>query len=155
MNQVNQTLTSLGITLPDAPRPVASYVPAVRSGDFLFISGQIPMVEGALTCVGPVPSVVDLETAQAAARTCAINALAVARDALEGDLDRIKQVVRLGVFVASDADFTNHPQVANGASDFLVEVFGDRGRHARAAVGSVSLPLGVSVEIDMLLALAN
>ncbi len=152
MNQVNQTLSALGITLPDAPKPVASYVPAVLDGSLLYVSGQIPLVNGEVTAVGTVPSVVDPEAARAAARICAINALAVARDALEGDLDRIIRVVRLGVFVASDADFTDQPLVANGASDLMVEVFGDRGRHARAAVGASSLPLGVSVEVEMLLA---
>ena len=151
MAGITQNLDRLGIVLPEAPRPVASYVPACRAGNLLFISGQVPIQGGELTCRGAVPSSASLEEAQVAARLCAINALAVAKDALDGDLERIEQVVRLGVFVASDPSFTDQPKVANGASDLMVELFGDAGKHARAAVGSVSLPLGVSVEVEMTL----
>ncbi|MCH2132575.1 MAG: RidA family protein [Phycisphaerales bacterium] len=145
------TLDTLGIVLPEAPKPVASYVPAVRAGNLLYISGQVPFRDGSLVFTGPVPSKTSLEEAQEAARICAINALAVARGALDGDLDRVEQIVRLGVFVASDPSFTDQPKVANGASDLMVEVFGPAGQHARAAVGSVSLPLGASVEVEMIL----
>jgi enamine deaminase RidA (YjgF/YER057c/UK114 family) len=107
------------------------------------------MVEGAMTARGPVPSAVTIDAARAAARQCALNALAVISDALEGDLDRVARVVRLGVFVCSDPGFADQPKVANGASDLLVEIFGDAGRHARAAVGVIALPLGATVEVDM------
>ena len=149
MSQVLEMLSSLGIELPKAPKPVASYVPSVRCGNLLFISGQVPFLEGELAFSGPVPSKISPERAQEAARICAINGLAVAHEALEGGLDQIEQVVRLGVFVLSDPGFGGQPQVANGASDLMVEIFGDSGRHARAAVGSVGLPLSASVEIEM------
>jgi enamine deaminase RidA (YjgF/YER057c/UK114 family) len=145
-----EKLVELGITLPPAPRPVAAYVPARRVGSLLFISGQLPMLDGKLAAAGPVPSVVSPEAAQAAARQCAINALAVARDAL-GSLDQVAGVVRVGAWVACDASFTAIPQIANGASELLVQVFGDAGRHARAAVGTNVLPLGASVEVEVLL----
>lgn len=146
---IEERLAAMGITLPPAPEPVASYIPCVRSHDLLVISGQIPMLDGRLIATGRVPDQVDLATAQACARQCALNALAVAQAEL-GTLDRVRRVVRLGVYVACDAGFTDHPKVANGASDLLREVFGESGRHARAAVGSPSLPLGAPVEIEMM-----
>lgn len=146
---VQDRLRDLGIELPEAPRPVAAYVPWVRSGDLVFISGQIPLAGGTLTATGPVPSAVSAEDAQAAARQCGINALAVLRDALAGDLDRVRQIVRVGVFVCSDPGFSDQPAVANGASELFGDVFGEAGRHARAAVGSVGLPLGASVEVEV------
>jgi len=145
-------LASLGITLPEAPAPVAAYVPWTRHGDLLFVSGQVPFRDGVLVATGRVPDEVSLEDARAAARQCALNGLAVAASALDGDLDRVVAVRRLGIFVACGADFTKHPLVGNGASELMVEVFGDEGRHARAAVGSPSLPLGVPVEVEMTLA---
>lgn len=151
MARIQHKLDTLGIALPDAPKPVASYVPAKRSGNLLFISGQVPIKGGKLAFSGPVPSAVSPEEACQAARICAINALAVARDALDGDLDRVEEIIRLGVFVASNADFFGQPQVANGASDLMVELFGLAGRHARAAVGSVALPLNATVEVEMVL----
>ena len=147
---VTQRLADAGVTLPVAPRPVAAYVPFVRTGDLVFVSGQIPLRDGALTATGPVPSKATVEAATAAARQCVINALAVLADAMDGDLDRVKRIVRLGVFVASDAGFEGQPTVANGASELLLEVFGDAGRHARAAVGSVGLPLGATVEVELI-----
>lgn len=150
MGRITDRLEELGISLPEAPKPVAAYVPAVQSGSLVFISGQIPLSGGTLLASGPVPSSVDLEQATAAARQCAVNALAVLSDHLDGDLDRVEQVVRLGVFVASDPGFTDQPKVANGASELMQDVFGDAGRHARAAVGSVSLPIGATVEVEML-----
>ena len=149
MSTVRQRLADAGVTLPPAPKPIAAYVPSVRVGDLVFISGQIPMLDGSLVA-GPVPSAVGVEAAAVAARQCAINALAVLADALDGDLERVRRIVRIGVFVASDPGFHDQPSVANGASELLVEVFGDAGRHARAAVGSVGLPLGATVELEML-----
>jgi len=129
---------------------VAAYVPWVRAGDLVFVSGQIPLSEGVLTAEGPVPSMVTPDDAASAARVCVINAMAVLADALDGDLARVRRIVRLGVFVASDPGFHGQPQVANGASELLLEVFGEAGRHARAAVGSVGLPLGATVEVEMI-----
>ena len=149
MNSVQQRLADAGVILPAAPRPVAAYVPFVRVGDLVFVSGQIPLCDGGLTATGPVPSKVTVEAATAAARQCVINAVAVLSDALDGDLDRVRRIVRLGVFVFSDAGFEGQPTVANGASELLQEVFGEAGRHARAAVGSVGLPLGATVEVEL------
>ena len=148
MSRIEAKLSSLGVELPDPPRPVAAYVPVRVAHGLAYVSGQIPMIGGEIVAKGPVPSVVSPEDAAKAARVCAINGLAALRQKL-GDLDRIKGIVRLGVFVASDSGFSGQPAVANGASEFLVEVFGDAGRHARVAVGSVSLPLGVTVEVEM------
>ena len=150
MSTVRQRLADAGVTLPPAPKPIAAYAPSVRVGDLVFVSGQIPMLDGSLAAVGPVPSAVGVEAAAAAARQCAVNALAVLADAVDGDLDRVRRIVRLGVFVASDPGFHDQPRVANGASELLVEVFGPAGRHARAAVGSVGLPLGAAVEVELL-----
>ena len=149
MSLVMPRLESLGIALPEAPKPVAAYVPSVQSGALVYISGQVPISDGALLATGPVPSQVSLEQAVAAARQCGINALAVLSAHLDGDLDRDRRIVRMGVFVASDAGFTDQPLVANGASELMIEVFGDAGRHARAAVGSVALPLDASVEVEL------
>jgi enamine deaminase RidA (YjgF/YER057c/UK114 family) len=144
-----QRLLGLGIELPPAPTPVAAYIPARRSGDLLFVSGQIPVVGGKVIATGRVPDQVTEEQARACARQCALNALAVARAAL-GSLDKVAQVVRLGCFVASEPGFGGQPKIANEASELMVAVFGDAGRHARAAVGSVALPLNVPVEIEFL-----
>lgn len=142
---IDARLTQLGITLPTPPKPVAAYIPARRSGNLLFISGQLPFKDGQLTAKGPVT---DTPAAAAAARQCAINALAVAQDAL-GSLDKVAGVVRVGVWVACGNDFADQPKVANGASELLVEVFGEAGRHARAAVGTNALPLGATVEVEV------
>lgn len=150
MTSIEARLADLGIVLPEPPRPVASYVPAVRSGNLLLVSGQLPFRNGQLTAVGPVPSATSLEDAAEAARWCGINGLAVARSALDGDLGRLRRVVRLGVFVQSDDRFDGQPKVANGASDLMVEVLGDAGRHARAAVGVNALPLDTSVEVEFM-----
>ncbi|MHC4080990.1 MAG: RidA family protein [Planctomycetota bacterium] len=149
MSTVNQRLEAAGVSLPEAPKPVAAYVPTVKVGNLVFVSGQIPLREGALIATGSVPSAVSPDQAAEAARQCAINALAVLATAVDGDLDRVRRIVRVGVFVASDPGFDGQPQVANGASELLQEVFGDTGRHARAAVGSVALPLGATVELEM------
>ncbi|MBC02389.1 MAG: hypothetical protein CMJ34_03665 [Phycisphaerae bacterium] len=150
MNAILDRLSELGISLPDPPKPVASYVPAIRSGSLLYVSGQLPFQDGDLMTVGPVPSAVSIEAAMEGARWSAINGLAVAKQYLEGDLDRLKRVVRVGVFVQSDDRFDAQPRVANGASDLLVEVLGDAGRHARAAVGVNALPLDSAVEVEFI-----
>ena len=148
MNAILDRLSELGISLPDPPKPVASYIPAIQSGSLLYVSGQLPFRDGELMTVGPVPSAVSIESAMEGARWCAINGLAVARQSLDGELDRLRRVVRVGVFVQSDDRFDAQPKVANGASDLLVEVLGDAGRHARAAVGVNALPLDTSVEVE-------
>ena len=149
MSMVESRLRDLGITLPEAPRPVAAYMPVRIGAEWAFVSGQIPMQDGVLLATGPVPSSTSPDDAKRAARCCTINALAALREALDGDLDRITGVLRVGVFVASDADFFGQPAIADAVSTLLVEAFGEAGRHARAAVGSVSLPLGATVEVEM------
>lgn len=146
--KIDEKLKSLQIELPQAAAPVANYVGFVKSGNVVFISGQLPAQNGQMQSVGKVGSQVSVDDAKKAARLCAINLIAQLKSACDGDLERVVRCVKLGVFVNGDADFTNHPAVANGASDLMVEVFGDKGKHARAAVGSGSLPLGVSVEVD-------
>ena len=148
-----QRLAAMGITLPAAPRPVAAYVPFVRTGNLVFVSGQVPFKDGALLAVGRVPDQVDVETAIACARQCALNGLAIARDAA-GSLDNVRRVVRLGVFVAAQAGFHEEPKIGNGASQLMLDVFGDAGRHARAAVGVSDLPLGAPVEVDFVFEVA-
>lgn len=143
-------LQALGLSLPEVPSPVAAYVPAVQTGDLVFVSGQLPFQEGALHAVGPVPDACSVEDAAAAAKLCALNALAVLAAHLPGGLAQVEQIVRLGVFVQSAPGFDAQPKVANGASELMQEVFGEAGRHARAAVGSVGLPLNASVEIEMI-----
>ena len=141
-------LVRLGITLPDAPAPAANYVPYVIAGKMVFVSGQLPLVEGKLSVTGRVGKDVTTEQAAKQARQCAINLLAQLNAACGGDLDRVKQVVKLGGFVACADSFTDQPEVINGASDLMVEVFGDAGRHARFAVGTNTLPRGTCVEVE-------
>jgi enamine deaminase RidA (YjgF/YER057c/UK114 family) len=150
---IESRLSSLGITLPIVPGPFGAYVPAKRGGNLLFVAGQLPMKDGKLLAVGQVPSRCSVEDAKAAARQCVINALAAART-VEPDLGRVAGVVRVGAFVSSDAGFTEQPKVANGASEFLLELFGDAGKHARAAVGVNSLPLDAAVEVEFVFELA-
>ena len=138
---IETRLAELGITLPDAPAPAANYVPYVISGNLLYVSGQISPVKGRLGADMAVPAGAE------AARGCGLALLAQARAAL-GSLDRVRRVVRLGGFVSSTPDFTDQPEVVNGCSDLMVEVFGDKGRHARAAVSAAALPRGVAVEIE-------
>ena len=145
---VKDTLAELGYELPAVVPPLASYVPAVRSGNHVYTSGQLPMVDGTLVAVGKVGAEVSAEDATAAARTCALNALA-AVDALVG-LDNVVRIVKVVGFVASAPGFTGQPGVINGASNFLGEVFGDAGVHARSAVGVAELPLGAAVEVEMI-----
>lgn len=145
-------LAELGIELPEPPKPVASYVPYVISGKLIFVSGQVPMTADGLQYRGVVGGDFDIEEGQQAARLCAINIIAQVADALDGDLDRVTRIVRLGGFVRCAADFGQQPQVVNGASDLMLDVFGDAGRHARAAVGVNALPAGVAVEVDAVVA---
>lgn len=145
---IDQRLSELGIELPPANAPAGNYVPFVQTGNLLFISGQIPVVDGKPAFIGTVGAELSAEDGAAAAHTCALAILAQAREALDGDLDRVVRCVKLSGFVASTADFGDQPKVINGASDLMVEVFGEAGRHARAAVGMASLPLGVAVEIE-------
>ena len=146
--QIDARLQELGIVLPDAPAPVANYVPFVVHDRLVFVSGQIPFVDGELSYVGTVGDELSIEEAQGAARICALNVLAQVRAACDGDLDRVTHCIRLGGYVNGTSDFKQHPQVMNGASDLMVEIFGDKGRHARFAVGAGNLPAGVAVEVE-------
>ncbi|BDB58586.1 MAG: RidA family protein [Rhodococcus sp. (in: high G+C Gram-positive bacteria)] len=147
-NTWSERLTELGITLPPVAAPVAAYVPAVRNGDVVYTSGQLPLVDGKLTHTGKVGAAVSAEEAKTAARTAALNALA-AVDALVG-LDNIASVVKVVGFVASAEGFTGQPGVINGASELLGEIFGEVGAHARSAVGVAELPLGAPVEVELM-----
>lgn len=149
---IHQRLASLGLTLPPAVAPVANFVAVTLEHGVACVSGQIPVRDGTLLHPGRLGEDVSLEDGQAAARLAALNVIAQLDAALQGRLDRVVRVMRLGVFVAATPDFKDHPKVANGASDLMVEVFQERGRHARAAVGVASLPFGVSVEVDALFA---
>jgi enamine deaminase RidA (YjgF/YER057c/UK114 family) len=151
---VEARLAELGIELPQAPAPIAAYVPAVRTGNLVFVSGQIPVRDGKPVHTGKVGAEVMLEEGQQAARLCCLNALAALRSAA-GNLNDVGRIIRLGVFVAAAKDFTDHAKVANSSSELLEQVFGEAGRHARATVGVASLPLGVPVEIEMLAELAE
>ncbi|MDF0603473.1 RidA family protein [Psychromarinibacter sp. C21-152] len=145
--RIESRLAELGVTLPDASAPAANYVPFVQLGDILYVSGQISMdADGLVT--GKLGENMDLAAGQAAAKRCAVGLLAQVKAACGGDLDRLSRVVKLTAFVNSTADFTDQPKVVNGCSDFLVEVLGDAGRHARSAVSAASLPMGVAVEIE-------
>ena len=143
---IEERLEELGIELPPAVAPVASYVPVRTAGSLAFVAGQIPVKDGSVVLTGAVDADVTLEQAQGAGRRCALQALGSLREAL-GSLDRVVGIAQLTVFVASSPGFTQQPAVANGASDVLVEIFGEQGRHARAAVGVAELPLGATVEV--------
>jgi len=147
--EIEKRLAEAGITLPAAPKPVASYVPVKKCGNLLYTSGQLCTVDGKLKYTGKVGKEVTLEEAYEAARIAAINCLAVIKQQI-GSLDQIKQIVKVVGYVASDPGFTDQPKVVNGASDLLVEIFGDKGIHARSAVGAVALPLNAPVEIEMI-----
>ena len=146
--RISSRLSELGITLPRAPKPVASYAPFVISGTLIHVSGQVPLEQDGIKFKGKLGKDFDVAEGQAAARLCGLNILAQLNGALEGDLDRIVRIVRLGGFVNCTDNFVEQPQVINGASDLMLEVFGEAGRHARAAVGVNALPVGVAVEID-------
>lgn len=151
--EAEKKLAELGIVLPSPPAPAANYVPYTIAGKILTISGQITMGPDGLEYVGKLGDSINVETGQSAARLCAINILAQAKAAL-GNLDNIKQVMKIQGFVNATPDFTDHPAVVNGASDLLAEVLGDAGKHARAAVGMSSLPFNVAVEVDATIEIA-
>lgn len=151
---IEQRLAEIGITLPQAAAPVASYVPAVEHGGLLHISGQISFADDGSLIKGRLGEDMELEAGQAAARRCGIMLLAQMKAAL-GSLDRVERIVKLGVFVSSAPAFVDQPKVANGASELMQEVFGESGRHARSAVGVTVLPLGVAVEVDAIVAVRS
>ncbi len=153
MATTSERLRELGIALPPVSAPAGSYVPARRAGDLVFTSGQVPMVDGRIAATGKVGAEVDVEEAQRLARMCALSALA-AVDALVG-VDAVTGVVKLVGFVASAPGFTGQPEVVNGASDVLAEVFGEAGKHARSAVGVAELPRGVPVEVELVVAVSG
>ncbi len=143
-----ERLAELGLTLPEVVPPVAAYIPAVRTGNLVYTSGQLPMVAGAMSATGKVGAEVDAETAKDLARICALNALAAVKS-VTGDLAAVRRVVKVVGFVASAPGFTGQPGVVNGASELFGEVFGDAGRHARSAVGVAALPLDAPVEVEV------
>jgi enamine deaminase RidA (YjgF/YER057c/UK114 family) len=147
MSTLDDRLAELGLQVPASSKPVAAYIPAVASGNLVYTSGQLPMVDGVLPATGKVGSEVDPDAAKQLARTCVLNGLAAARSAI-GSLDRITRVVKVVGFVASDPSFSGQPGVINGASELLGEIFGDAGAHARSAVGVAVLPLDSPVEIE-------
>lgn len=148
MTLVEDRLGELGLTLPPVAAPLAAYVPAVRSGDLVWTSGQLPTKDGRLPVTGKVGAEVDPDTAAGLARTCILNALAAVRQEI-GDLDRVRRVVKVVGYVASTSSFFGQPAVVNGASELLGELFGDAGRHARSAVGVAALPLDAPVEVEL------
>lgn len=145
---IDAHLQELGITLPDPPAAAGAYTQVLRVGDLLYVSGQVPFWNGELTYVGKVGTDFSLEDGQAAARTCALNVIAQVKRALDGDLDRVSRIIKLGGFVNCPPDYGDHPKVINGASNLMGEVFGEKGQHTRFAVGAGSLPLGVAVEVE-------
>jgi enamine deaminase RidA (YjgF/YER057c/UK114 family) len=149
MTAAAERLAALGLTLPPVVPPVAAYVPAVRTGSYVYVSGQLPTVDGKLPAVGKVGDAVTAEDAAGMARTCALNALAAAA-AAAGGLEGIRRIVKVTGFVASAPGFTGQPQVINGASELLIEVFGEDGRHARSAIGVAELPLNAPVEVELI-----
>ncbi len=149
MTSPAERLAALGLTLPSVVPPVAAYVPALRTGSYVYVSGQLPTVDGKLPATGKVGGAVSAQDAAGLARTCALNAIAAAAQAA-GGLDAIRRIVKVVGFVASAPGFTGQPQVINGASELLIEVFGEDGRHARSAIGVAELPLDTPVEVEMI-----
>jgi enamine deaminase RidA (YjgF/YER057c/UK114 family) len=145
---IKNRLMELSIEIPDSPKPVAAYIPAKQTGNLVFTAGQLPMVNGELISMGLLGQDVEIDEANKAARICTLNALAAIKGVI-GDLDRIKQIVRVVGYVASVPTFTQQPAVVNGASELLLEIFGENGKHARSAVGMAVLPLNASVEIEL------
>lgn len=152
---LEQKLAAMGLALPNAAAPAANYVPFVVSGKLIMVSGQLPMRDGAVAYAGRLGDGVDIETGQAAAALCALNLLAQAKNACDGDLNRLGRCVKLGGFVACTPDFTDHPKVINGASNLIADAMGETGQHARFAVGVTSLPFGASVEVDAIFELGG
>jgi enamine deaminase RidA (YjgF/YER057c/UK114 family) len=153
MSTIETRLAALGVTLPDAPAPAANYVPYVIAGDMVYVSGQVPMGPDGFI-IGKLGADMSVEDGAAAAKACAISLLAQLKAACGGDIDRLVRVVKLVGFVNSTADFGDQPKVINGASDFMVDALGDKGRHARSAVSAASLPFGVAVEIEAIFQIA-
>jgi enamine deaminase RidA (YjgF/YER057c/UK114 family) len=149
MSQIEQRIIDLGFLLPETSKPLAAYIPAVQSGNLVFTSGQLPMIAGSLAETGKVGGPVSPERAKELATVCALNALAAVKTVI-GDLDKIKRIVKVVGFVSSTPEFTGQPAVVNGASEFLGEVFGEKGIHARSAVGVAVLPLDAPVEIELI-----
>lgn len=145
---VHDNLKKLGLTLPEAAAPVANYVPFVTSGNSVVMSGMLPLKDGKPQFIGQLGKEISIEQGQEAAKLCGLNMIAHLQNAVDGDLDRIKRVVKLGIFVNSAPDFTDQPKVANGISDLMVALFEDAGKHARFAMGAAQLPFGVAVEVD-------
>ena len=148
MSNVENKIKELGLQLPEPPKPLAAYIPAKKTGNLVFTAGQLPMVNGELTLKGLLGQDVEIDAAYAAAKICTLNALAAIKGVI-GDLDQIKQVVRVVGYVASVPTFTQQPAVVNGASELLLEIFGEKGKHARSAVGMAVLPLNAAVEIEL------
>jgi enamine deaminase RidA (YjgF/YER057c/UK114 family) len=148
MSLIEVRLKDLNIDLPEVPKPLAAYIPAKQAGQLIFTAGQLPMVNGELYLKGLLGQDVEIEDANKAARICTLNGLAAIKG-LIGDLDKIKQIVRVVGYVASVPNFTQQPAVINGASELLLEIFGDKGKHARSAVGMAVLPLNASVEVEL------
>ena len=148
MSKIEDRLKEKNLTLPEAPKPVAAYIPAKQTGKLVFTAGQLPMVNGELVSKGLLGQDVEIDEANKAARICTLNALAAIKGVI-GDLDRIKQIVRVVGYVASVPTFTQQPAVVNGASELLLEIYGEAGKHARSAVGMAVLPLNASVEIEL------
>ena len=151
---IDARLAELGIDIPTPASPAANYVPFVKSGNLVFVSGQIPMVDGKIEGIGVVGKDLSTDDARKIAEICAKNLIAQAKAACDGDLDKVARVVKVGGFVRCTPDFTEQPEVVNGASDLMVAVFGDKGRHSRFAVGTNALPRGVSVEVEAVFELA-
>jgi enamine deaminase RidA (YjgF/YER057c/UK114 family) len=151
--RIEARLRELGITLPEPAAPLANYVPFTVEGGLVVVSGQIPIRDGRIAFTGEVGATVSVEDGQAAARLCLVNVLAQLRAACDGDLDRVRRVLRLGGFIAATPEFTEHARVMNGASDLAVEIFGEAGRHARSTIGVPSLPGGAAVEVEGLFAI--
>jgi enamine deaminase RidA (YjgF/YER057c/UK114 family) len=148
VKNIESIIIELGLMLPDTPKPVAAYIPAKQTGNLVFTAGQLPMVNGELISKGLLGQDIEIDEANKAARICTLNALAAIKGVI-GDLDRIKQIVRVVGYVASVPTFTQQPAVVNGASELLLEIFGENGKHARSAVGMAVLPLNASVEIEL------
>lgn len=155
MNTINTRLNTLNITLPTLTPPAANYVPYTQTGNIIIISGQLPMEDGKMQYVGKLGANISIEEGQKAARLCALNVLAQLNNACDGQLDRTVRCLRLGVFVNGTPDFIDHPKVANGASDLIVEVLQEKGKHARSAFGVGSLPFGVAVEVEAMFEITN
>jgi enamine deaminase RidA (YjgF/YER057c/UK114 family) len=151
---IESNLEEIGITLPAVAKPVASYIPVTRTGNIVYTAGQLPMMEGTLRFVGKLGRDLGIEDGQESARIALLNALAAVKSEI-GDLEKVEKVLRMNVFVNSAEDFTDQAKVANGASELLEKIFGDRGRHTRCAIGANTLPLGAAVELDLIVAVGG